>query len=45
MTNQQINVMISPKNNVGDIFYKDLADKELKDLRYIKIQERKYENF
>lgn len=25
------------KNNVGDIFYKDLADKELKDLRYIKI--------
>jgi len=24
------------KNNVGDIFYKDLADKELKDLRYIK---------
>jgi hypothetical protein len=29
--------MISPKNNVGDIFYKDLADKELKDLRYIKI--------
>ena len=24
------------KNNVGDIFYKDLADKELKDLKYIK---------
>lgn len=23
------------KNNVGDIFYKDLADKELKDLRYL----------